>query len=254
MISVIIPTLNAEETLPRCLTALIPATVEGVVRQVVIADGGSTDHTLQIAEGSGADMVTSDPGRGRQILAGIAKARSPWLLILHSDTVLENGWDNEAASFIEAVDLDTTPERAAAFRFSLDDRGAMPRILESLVRLRCGLAKLPYGDQALLLPRHFHDEIGGFRSLDIMEDIDIVRRIGRRRLRILRSNAITSPRRYVAEGYLRRIARNQMCLLMYTLGVSPQRIARFYGSVPTAAPQSAKTHTSASASRPASPS
>jgi rSAM/selenodomain-associated transferase 2 len=228
MISVVIPTLNAENNLGRCLAALIPATVEGVVRQVVVADGGSTDHTRKIVDDAGADLVETAPGRGHQIRAGIDQARCPWILVLHSDTVLETGWDTAASQFMETVDIGRRPTAAAAFRFALDDDGIMPRALETAVNLRATWAKRPYGDQALLIPRRLLDEIGGYKPLRVMEDLDIVRRLGRRRVKILRPCAITSAERYIRDGYLKRIARNQACLMMHAVGIPNDKIARFY--------------------------
>ena len=94
--------------------------------------------------------------------------------------------------------------------------------------LRCALFKLPYGDQGLLVNRRLYDRLGGFRSLPLMEDVDLVRRIGRRRLVLLRSKAVTSPARYLKRGYLARIARNALCLTLYYLHVPPRYLARIY--------------------------
>ena len=228
MISVIIPTLNSQATLGRCLVSLVPAAIDGLVQQVVIADGGSADRTIDIAEEGGADIVVSQPGRGQQICAGIAQARAPWLLVLHSDTELQSGWEDEVSAFMRSVDLGHRDKAAAAFRFALDDVGFMPRLMETIVHLRSNLAKLPYGDQALLIPRRLHDEIGGYKPMPILEDVDIIRRLGRRRLSILKSGALTSAQRYRSEGYLRRVARNQACLMMYAWGTPIESIADYY--------------------------
>lgn len=228
MISVVIPTLNAEATLPGCLTALVPGAVDGVVREVIIADGGSTDATAAIADDAGARWHSCERGRGQQIACGVAQARSPWLLILHADTILEAGWSDEVSNFIEKVESGRRASSAAVFRYALDDDGARPRILETLVNARSRVLALPYGDQGLLISRQLCDEIGGFKPLPIMEDVDIVRRLGRRRLTLLRSRAITSAARYRRDGYIRRIARNQTCLVMYLAGVPVERISRFY--------------------------
>jgi rSAM/selenodomain-associated transferase 2 len=229
MISVILPTLNAEASLGDTLAALIPAVVEGVVREVIIVDGGSSDHTLKIADATGATILTAPAGRGGQLMAGAATARGPWLLFLHGDTILEPGWSREATLLIERVDSGKLPPTAAAFRFALDDLGWKPRIIEAGVGFRSSILKLPYGDQGLLISRALYDEIGGYRALPLMEDVDIVRRLRYRRIVTLRSNAITSAVRYQRDGYLVRVARNFSCLLLYCLGVPVRVIMRIYG-------------------------
>jgi hypothetical protein len=121
---------------------------------------------------------------------------------------------------------------AAAFRFALDDIGMAPRWLEAMVGLRCRLLALPYGDQGLLISRRLYQSVGGYADMPLMEDVDIVRRLGRARIAILRSAAVTSARRYRLEGYPARIMRNQACLGAYLCGVPVARIARFYGARP----------------------
>ena len=118
MISVIIPTLNAEATLAATLTALVPAAVDGLVREVIVVDGGSTDKTADIVEDAGAQLLRKSGGRGYQLTVGAKRAKQPWLLFLHADTVLEAGWERAAGLFMERVD--GKPERASAgvFRFA----------------------------------------------------------------------------------------------------------------------------------------
>ncbi len=236
MISIVIPTLNAEDELARTLAALVPAAVDGLVRELIVVDGGSIDGTLHIAEAAGAEIVRSEAGRGAQLAAGAKRARFPWLLFLHADTELEPAWTREASQLIEGVETGRRPQGAAAFRFALDDTGAAPRTLEALVAIRTRLFKLPYGDQGLLVSRALYEEVGGFRALPLMEDVDLVRRIGRHRIVLFRSKALTSAARYRREGYLRRIARNQACLALYFLNVPPPRIARLYARGPIARP------------------
>jgi rSAM/selenodomain-associated transferase 2 len=228
MISVIIPTLNSEAGLGAALTALVPAAVEGIVREVIVADAGSTDRTLMVADQAGVDVISAEPGRGKQMRTGAAKARSQWLLFLHPDTVLEHGWEHEAAQFIERVDSGRRHRSAAAFRFTIDDIGLAPRALESLVALRTGLFRRTFGDQGLLISRDLYDEVGGFAPLPLMEDVDLVRRLGRRRVVILRSRALTSAAPYRREGYIRHALRNQTCLALYHCRVPVQRLARLY--------------------------
>lgn len=229
MITVVIPTLNAEAGFAGCLTALIPAAVDGLVREVIVADGGSNDATATIADASGATFVTSEPGRGQQLAAGARAAKHPWLLFLHADTVLQPGWEDEAIRHIRAVERGTRDDSAAVFRFAIDDDGWRAAWLQFAVGVRCTLFALPYGDQGLLISRRLYDQLGGFHPMPLMEDVDMIRRIGRRRLVRLRAKAVTSARRYRQDGYFRRMARNLACLSLYYLRVPPRYLARFYG-------------------------
>jgi rSAM/selenodomain-associated transferase 2 len=229
MISVIIPTLNAETSLAETLAALVPAAVDGLVKEVIVVDGGSSDATAAIADEAGATFVVRSGGRGYQLMAGARRARFPWLLFLHADTVLEAGWEQEAAAYMEAVDKGKRPPGAAAFRFALDDTGLRPRLLERLVALRCALLRLPYGDQGLLIGKRLYGEVGGYGSHPLMEDVDLVLRLGRRRLAMLRSRAVTSAVRYHRDGYVRRSMRNLACLLLFFLRVPNAVIRRVYG-------------------------
>tara|TARA_B100000315_G_C14429259_1_gene519364 strand:- start:395 stop:883 length:489 start_codon:yes stop_codon:yes gene_type:complete len=162
------------------------------------------------------------------LAAGARATSAEWLLFVHADTRLGAGWANEAAAFMNTGSTATGNEAAAAFHFALDDADPAARRLEAAVAWRCRVLGLPYGDQGLLLSREFYDRLGGFRPWPLMEDVDLVRRIGRRRLRLLESLALTSAARY-RHGYLRRSARNLSCLGLYFLGLPPTWLARLYG-------------------------
>lgn len=228
MITVVVPTLNAEGGLAATLSALVPAVVEGLVREVIVVDGGSTDRTLEIADQAGVEVVKATAGRGGQLAIGAARAKFPWLLFLHADTVLDPGWEREASVFIERVDAGKREPAAAAFGFALDDTGLAPRLVEAFVGLRSMLFRLPYGDQGLLISKQLYAEIGGHKPLPLMEDVDIVRRLRRRRMILLRPRAVTSALRYKRDGYANRVLRNQLCLLMYFMRIPVGSIARVY--------------------------
>ncbi|WP_127076794.1 TIGR04283 family arsenosugar biosynthesis glycosyltransferase [Rhodomicrobium lacus] len=223
MISVVIPTLNAGRTLPATFLSIFDAAVEGIVSEVIVSDGGSTDATRQIAEEAGARLIVAERGRGQQLRAGADAARKPWLLFLHADTALDAGWTNEALAFMKRG------KGAAAFRFRLADEGFNPRLLERLVAVRCALFRLPYGDQGLLISRDLYDEVGGFAPIPLMEDVEIVRKLGRTRLAMLKTNAVTSAERFREQGYIRRSARNLWCLSLYLRGVPPEKLVERYG-------------------------
>jgi glycosyltransferase involved in cell wall biosynthesis len=209
MISVVIPTLNAERLLPRCFDSLITAAVRGVVREVIVADGGSADGTLTIADAAGAHIVEAGRSRGAQLAAGAEVARSDWILFLHPETALEPGWEVEVESFLHQA----MPERprAAVFRFALEDFGAPARRAEAKAAFRSWLLALPYGDQGLLMPRRLYKKVGNYRDLARLEDADMVRRIGRRRLVLLRSRAVNSAR--PGQGWLKSMALSLLHLL-----------------------------------------
>jgi rSAM/selenodomain-associated transferase 2 len=217
VLSVVIPALNAGAVLRECIASVAGAD------EIVVVDGGSSDETVAVAAQAGAAIVHAPRGRGLQLHAGAAAARGQWLLFLHADTRLGRGWREAVAHHVAAHGQD-----AACFRFRLDDPAWQARLLERAVALRVRWLGLPYGDQGLLISRALYEAVGGFRALPLMEDVDLIRRIGRRRLRVMEAAAITSAERWRRDGWLRRSARNLSCLTLYSLGVSPERIARLY--------------------------
>ena len=224
-LTIIVPALSAVGTLDRAIAALEEGRGRFALRCLVV-DGGSNDGTMELARRLGADVLQTAPGRGRQLQSGAVASDSDWLLFLHADTVLAPGWSIEAAKFIENSD---NLRRAAAFRFALDDAAAAARRVEAFVAWRCRVFGLAYGDQGLLISRRFYGEIGGFRPLPLMEDVDVARRIGRRRFVMLETSATTSAARYRNQGYILHGLRNFFCLGLYFAGVPPQHIAKVYG-------------------------
>jgi rSAM/selenodomain-associated transferase 2 len=224
-LSVIVPTLNAARTLGKTLDALAPQR-PGLIKEVVIVDGGSDDETIDIAQELGCRVVRASKGRGTQLRCGATAATGDWLLFLHADTRLNADWATAISDFVARHG---GGQFAAVFQFRLDDIRTRARALEVVVSFRTRWLGLPYGDQALVLSRKFYDDIGGFSDIPLMEDVDIIRRIGRRRLTILPAYAVTSAQRYRRDGYMRRSLRNLTCLALYFLGVPPARIAKFYG-------------------------
>ncbi len=228
MLSIVIPTWNAEATLPGCIEALREGLKALDACQIVIADGGSADDTLQLADAAGADIVRCEKGRGNQLAAGAEAARGDWLLFVHADTRLSVGWHKAVTTFVDAHKPQDQRRKAAVFRFRLNDASVKARCLELLVALRTRLLALPYGDQGLLISRDFYTELGGFKKIPIMEDVDLIWRIGRRALSVLPCDAMTSATRYQQDGYFRRMSRNVLCLSMWLMGAAPERITRVY--------------------------
>jgi rSAM/selenodomain-associated transferase 2 len=212
-LSIVIPTLNAAARLPATIASL------GQGAEIIVVDGGSTDATRAHATALGARVLTAERGRGPQLAAGIEAATHDWLLLLHADTTLSFGWH-------AARHTDTS--RAGYFRFTLDSAHPAARRLERLVAWRSRVLGLPYGDQGLLIHRDLLREVGGMRPLPLMEDVDLVRRLGRARLLPLPADAVTSAQKWETQGYLRRSARNLVCLSLWFAGVPPHAILRIY--------------------------
>lgn len=219
----IVPTLDAAASLGSALAALdLP---EG---RAIVADGGSLDVTLAVAREAGAGIVMSPRGRGTQLAAGAEAALAngaKWLLFVHADTRLEERWSRAVCEFIEAT---PAGDRAAYFRLAFDDSDVRAERVAKLANWRARQLGLPYGDQGLLVPTGLYRSTGGFRKIPLMEDADLVRRIGRARLVELDAVATTSAERYHRDGWWIRPARNLVCLALWFAGLSPDRLVGLY--------------------------
>lgn len=222
MLAVIVPTLNAAETLPACLQAVGPDL------PVVVVDGGSMDDSRMVARMFMADVLQVAAGRGGQLAAGAEAAiagNAEWLLFLHADTVLQPGWRAAVEAFVADPG---NAGRAACFRLAFDDDSRAARRVAGLANWRSRALGLPYGDQGLLIAVPFYRSLGGIRPLPIMEDVDLVRRIGKDNLTILDATAVTSADKYRRDGWWRRPLRNLGCLGLHLAGLPAGVIARLY--------------------------
>jgi glycosyltransferase involved in cell wall biosynthesis len=188
MLSVIIPTLNSERMLVPTLAMLVPGAVSGVVREVTIVDGGSTDATLKIADAAGCAVAASSAPLGCRLNRAAAAARAPWLMFLRAGTVLDVTWLEEAARFIEEAGP-TGAKGAAVFRKSISVRSAHPVIFEALALLKFALFGRAHPDQGLLIDACLYKEIGGHREAAPDPEADLLARLGRRRILMLRTGA-----------------------------------------------------------------
>ncbi|WP_278922972.1 TIGR04283 family arsenosugar biosynthesis glycosyltransferase [Pseudophaeobacter profundi] len=224
-ITVVIPTLNAAQALPGCLGALMEGLGEGLIRELVISDGGSDDATVQLADEAGARLVSGAASRGGQLRRGCAQARGDWLLVLHADTELAPGWAAVVAQHLQAGE-----QAPAYFQLRFRARGFWPVVVAGWANLRARLFALPYGDQGLLIPREAYLAAGEYPDQPLMEDVALARRVRAHlgRFKPLQVLAYTSAARYQEEGWLRRGAANLWTLLRYALGADPATLARGY--------------------------
>ncbi len=183
MISVIIPTQNSARLLPATFQCLFDAAINGIVSEVIVCDAGSTDATAEIAEQAGATVI--EVGEGQEHLAGAEAARKPWLLFLKPGAVLDNGWEDEVRAFMAKGE-----SGAAGFRFAVAGKGVRSRLRGVLLSLCAGAIRRPACRNALLIPARLLDAVGGFSSMPPMTEADLMRRLGRGRIEILRARVI----------------------------------------------------------------
>jgi rSAM/selenodomain-associated transferase 2 len=219
-ISVIVPTLNAESSLAACFGALMEGVEAGLIRELIISDGGSTDATGAVAQAWGAEVVHGPASRGGQLGRGAELAQGEWLLIVHADTVLAQGWSAAVIAHLAHKD------QAGWFPLAFDQRGMAAGIVAGWANLR-SRAGLPYGDQGLLIHRNLYDAVGGYPDQPLMEDVAIARAL-RGCLVTLDGLAVTSAAKYRAQGWVRRGARNLWTLIRYAAGASPEVLAQSY--------------------------
>ena len=196
-----------------------------------MADGGSSDGTVELAAARGCVIVRSPGGRGRQLRAGVAASHGDWLLVLHADTRLSAGALAEAQAALGQPGL-----RAAAWPLAIDGAEAWFRWVEWGAAVRWRLFGLAYGDQGLLVTRSLYDAAGGYPDTRILEDAALIRRIARLApVQHFRRPILADPRRWTREGRVRATVRNWVLLGLFVAGVNPERLARWY--LPEAGPQ-----------------
>lgn len=218
-LSVIIPTLNEEHNLGHTLQQFLAH--ENV--EVIVVDGGSTDQTAEVARQHGVQFFEQPGGRGEQLNAGAAVSHGEYLLFLHADTLLPVDYFDLIQKTLDQGAL------AGAFQLSISDANRSLRFVAWAANLRSRLLKMPYGDQGLFMRSKDFVDAGGYPSQPIMEDYEFVRRLNRKgAVRTTQACVETSARRWKRVGIWRNTLFNQLCVMAYHLGASPEMIAAFY--------------------------
>jgi rSAM/selenodomain-associated transferase 2/rSAM/selenodomain-associated transferase 1 len=219
-ISIIIPALNEAGH----IADTIACAAHGRDVEIIVVDGGSRDGTAEIACSTPARLITTDPSRAGQMNAGAAAATGGILLFLHGDTRLPDGFDGHVRQALARPGV-----VAGAFELGINADKTSLRIMERVANLRSRFLKKPYGDQALFTTAASFHRVGGFADIPIMEDFELVRRLGSAgRIEILPVPVVTSPRRWLRVGVWKTWLINQLVVVGYYLGISPDRLSRFY--------------------------
>ena len=221
-LSVIVPVWNEEIVLSAQLEQLRKQCAEPGC-ELVFVDGGSTDTTEQLLHESGAVWLVAGRGRGLQMNAGAAVTGADVLLFLHADTLLPPDWSALVMKAIEAGNI------GGFFRVRLDSHRWLLRIVGHLITFRSRSTGLATGDQALFVTRRVFESTGGFANMPLFEDVEFTQRLKRLgSLAAVDATVVTSARRWIQMGPLRTILRMWVLRAMYTLGMQPERLARFY--------------------------
>ena len=224
-LSIVIPVLDDTEPLGRLLTTI--RADPGV--DIVVVNGGAPEDRLDaMCRRPDVQLLTSAPGRGRQMNVGARASAGRWIVFLHADTRLPLQWSDEIRR--ASADPDVV---GGSFRFRLDSTAWQARLIERAVDRRVRWLDLAYGDQALFVRHDVFDAMGGYREWPLMEDVDFVRRL-RRAGKLYHSAlpVLTSARRWERDGWWRRSASNVMLQALFFAGVVPERLANWYAHPP----------------------
>ena len=222
--SVIIPVLNE--------SPIINHTIEHVYQrgsgfdpEVIVVDGDSRGDTLAAIKNKDVIKIISPKGRGKQMNRGASVAQGDILLFLHTDTELPKDAFEAISSAMNKLQL-----VGGAFDLGIKSDRSVFRLVEELVYMRTRLTKVPYGDQAIFMKKEIFDKVSGFKEIPVMEDVEFMRRVKRSgyKICIIPQMVKTSPRRWEKEGVLYCTVRNWALITLYSLGVNPEKLVRFY--------------------------
>lgn len=185
MISVVIPTHDSERLLAHTLAALVPGALDGIVREVIVADAGSSDGTAKVADVAGCRFLVEAGTPGERLAAAAAAARANWLWFIQPGCIPGINWIEEVSRFIRDCELASeTIERAAVFR-ARNAGGSRSPLVEALAMLAAALGSRPKPAQGLLIAKPLYDRLGAHTAGAADPEADLLRRLGRRRITTL---------------------------------------------------------------------
>jgi rSAM/selenodomain-associated transferase 2 len=222
--SIIIPVLNEAPIINSIIDHL--HSLEGdEIKEIIIVDGNPEGLTLKAISHDNVRQLKTSRGRWIQMNEGAKNAKGNMLLFLHADTELP----------LDAMRLIATAMKdkryvAGAFDLGIKSERFVFRAIESAASVRSRVTRIPFGDQAIFVRKNYFDEIGGYKDMPIMEDVEIMERIRKRgdKIFIIPQKVHTSSRRWEQEGILRCTLRNWFLQILYLLHISPRRFSKFY--------------------------
>ena len=213
-ITIVIPTLNSANKLDATLN-----NISNITQNIIVVNADSNDRTTKIAKKYNCKIIQSIPNRGVQLHAGAMESSTKWTLFLHSDSELNKNALHEIQKFIYLH-----PNKAGYFKLKFNDKNPYAFVIEKIVYLRNIFLKLPYGDQGLLISKNLYHKVGGFKAIPIMEDVNIIRKIGYKNINIINTYITTDASKYKKYGWIKRPLFNLYCLILYFLNIDINKI------------------------------
>jgi len=231
MISIIIPVYNEEKNIEQTISNVFSAlSTPDNLSEIILVDGHRENTTIQTKAFEKLSLahpqlaaLSSPKGRANQMNAGAQLAKGDILLFLHADSHLPFEWDSEVLSLLN-------PKcRSGAFSLKIDSSHPFLKWVSFSTTLRSRIHSIPYGDQGIFVDRNLFFEIGMFGEMPLMEDIDLMKKLRKKtKVRISKLKILTSSRRWKKEGYILCTLRNRALSALFTFGVSPNYLAKFY--------------------------
>ena len=223
-ISIIIPVYQEKENISGLIEHLINLN-SPITREIIVVDGDRAGSTINQIHDDKIIKVLSLKGRALQMNTGAKQATGDILLFLHADTKLP---DDSLLDISETINI--KKYSAGAFDLGINSKKKIYRMIENISSLRSRITRTPYGDQAQFFKRDYFFELGMFQEVPLMEDVEIMERIKKRKekIHIIKSRVKSSARRWEKEGILYCTLRNWFLISLYSLGVKPDKLKRFY--------------------------
>ncbi len=225
LFSIVIPVLHESKDINSRIAHLYSIAGNHPI-EVLVVDGAPEQETLSALHDIRVVGLSVETGRAVQMNAGARAARGEVLVFLHADTLLP-------ACAFDAIAATLSDRRCVggAFDLQIDSSNPVYTAIARVSSIRSRITRIPYGDQALFLRSDYFRAMGGFSEIPLMEDVDLMRRIKKRgdAIAIVPDRVVTSPRRWEKEGILYGTLRNWLLIMLYYLGISPKRLAKYYG-------------------------
>ena len=219
-ISIVIPTLNSQNTILKTLASLFEGIEAGIIRELIVVDGGSTDETREIVEECGGKFISSAASRGYQLKKGVNLAKGDFIFVLHSDSMLEPGWSKIVKKYLNK-------DAGHYCKLAFDIIHPLASMTSTWANARSLIFNLPYGDQGLLISRTLLMKNGSYSPIPIMEDVELALRF-KGKLSCMPIVITTSSRKYRKNGWLRQGSKNIVRLLRFLLGADPNNLSDDY--------------------------